>query len=179
MMAALDNISLQVEMAVTLRLAVKRDIPRFEWYGEYRHFRNLFRRAWREQVAGRRLLLVADCNDFPIGHIFIQLHSANPRISDGKTRAYLYSFRVMEIFQGHGIGTALITEAERLLVERGFRQATIAVAKDNTRALRLYERLNYAVFGEDPGRWSYTDHKGKVIKVVEPCWILEKHLEVR
>ncbi len=177
-MTALDNISLTIELPIHLRLAEKADIPRLEWYGQYRHFRQLFRRAYREQLQGRRVMLIADCNAFPIGHIFVQLHSSNPRIADGQARAYFYSFRVMEMFQGQGIGTWLILEAEHMLRERGFHWVTIAVAKDNPGALRLYERLNYRKFADDPGRWSYTDHQGRVRKVEEPCWILEKKLEI-
>ena len=161
---------------VTLRPAEKDDLPKLEWYGAYTHYRNLFRRAYRDQLKGRRLMLLADCNDFPIGCLFIQLVSSNRRIADGKGRAYLYSFRVMEMFRGRGIGTALISEAEQMLHDRGYHSATIAVAKTNTDALRLYERLGYQRFGQDPGRWSYTDHRGRLRQVEEPCWVLEKTL---
>ena len=58
-------------------------------------------------------MLVADCNDFPIGHIFIQLSSGEQHIADGRRRAYLYSLRVMDMFQGRGIGTRLIDEASK------------------------------------------------------------------
>ncbi|GAB4508452.1 MAG: GNAT family N-acetyltransferase [Anaerolineae bacterium] len=177
-MAALDEVSMLVELPIVIRAAERRDVPLMEWYGQYTHFRNLFHKTWREQLQGRRLMLVADCSGFPIGHVFIQLRSTNTRIADGRRRAYLYSFRVMEMFQGRGIGTRLLQEAERILQGRDYLWATIAVAKDNDGALRLYERLGYRKFAEDPGRWTYTDHEGNVIKVEEPCWILEKRLEM-
>jgi ribosomal protein S18 acetylase RimI-like enzyme len=92
---------------------------------------------------------------------------------------YLYAFRVMEMFRGHGIGTWLLQEAENIIVDRGLEWSTIAVAKENHSARRLYERLGYQKFAEDSGRWSYLDHKGIVRHVHEPCWLLEKHLQSR
>ena len=168
--------AVSLNLNITLRPARQDDIPKLEWYGQYRHYRNLFQRAFREQQAGRRLILVADCNDFPVGQIAIQFEGNAARIADGRLRGYLYSFRVMDMFRGHGLGTRLITEAERELRGRGFSWATIAVAKDNPGALRLYERLGYVRFADDPGRWNYIDHRGRVRQVDEPCWILEKHL---
>jgi len=78
-----------------------------------------------------------------------------------------------------GVGTHLITEAETMLREGGFRWATIAAAKENAGARRLYERLGYRVFAEDPGNWSYIDHAGSLRHVHEPCWIMEKRLQPR
>jgi ribosomal protein S18 acetylase RimI-like enzyme len=170
---------MDLPITVSFRLARRDDVPKFEWFGQYTHFRNLFRKAFREQERGQRLILVADCADFPIGHVFILLHSENERIADGQTRGYFYSFRVMEMFRGQGLGTRLLTEAEAILLERGFHWATIAAAKDNARARQLYERLGYTVFAEDIGEWSYTDHRGTLRNVHEPSWLLEKQLLLR
>ncbi|MBZ0302259.1 MAG: GNAT family N-acetyltransferase [Anaerolineae bacterium] len=166
--------TLSVQIPVTLRTATPEDLPKLEWYGQYRHFRGLFRRTFREQQADRRLMLVADVNDFPIGHIFIQL---KPEIQLGvPPHAYFYSFRVMEMFRNRGIGTLLMSEAEAQALEHGLEWATIAAAKDNHGARRLYERLGYRVFASDEGSWSYIDHRGRTRSVNEPCWLLEKHL---
>ncbi|MDX1991839.1 MAG: GNAT family N-acetyltransferase [bacterium] len=178
-MTSLDPASLHIEFEVSLRIAALEDLPRLEWYGQYAHFRNLFQRAYREQVQGKRLMLVADCRGFPVGHVFMQFQTNNPLIADGKTRAYLYSFRVMELFRGKGIGTLLLNESENLLKGRGFCYATLAVGKDNARAMALYERMGYRRIGEDAGRWNYTDHHGRLRFVNEPCWVLEKHLNMR
>ena len=176
-MTTLDQPALMLEMAVTLRLATYSDLPKLEWYGQYTHFRALFRRTFQEQLQRRRLMLVADCNDFPIGNIFIQL-SGEQRFNDGRRRAYFYSLRVMDMFQGHGIGTRLLHEAEVLAAENRFRWATIAAARDNPRARRLYERLGYYVVAEDEGKWSYRDHENRVRYVHEPCWVLEKQIDM-
>ena len=83
------------------------------------------------------------------------------------------------MFRGRGIGTRLLEEAENILVERGFRWATIAVAKDNPDALRLYRRLGFRTIRADDGDWSYRDHEGSLRFVHEPCWVLEKQLHLR
>jgi ribosomal protein S18 acetylase RimI-like enzyme len=168
---------LALDMVVSLRPATADDLPKLEWYGQYQHFRNLFRRAFREQQTGRRLILLAIVNDFPIGQIFIQYHTR--RAHARAPRAYFYSFRVMEMFRGQGIGTWLLQEAEAIVSDRGLQWATIAAAKENVAARRLYERLGYRIIGEDAGHWSYIDHRGRTCKVDEPCWLLEKKLSPR
>jgi ribosomal protein S18 acetylase RimI-like enzyme len=178
-MTALNRPTLTLELPVALRLATYSDLPKLEWYGQYTHFRALFRRTYQDQLQHRRLMLVADCNNFPIGNIFIQLNNNEARISEGRRRAYFYSLRVMEMFRGFGIGTQLIHEAESLTADHGFSWATIAAAKDNPRARRLYERLGYRVFGEDEGKWNYLDHENRMRYVHEPCWVLEKRIELR
>jgi ribosomal protein S18 acetylase RimI-like enzyme len=175
-MTAFEHTALILEIPVTFRIATREDLPKLEWFGQYTHFRNLIRRSFREQVNGRRLLLVADFNGFPIGQVFIQFQSMNTNIADGSTRGYFYSFRVMDLFQNQGIGTRLLQEAETILIERGYRYVTLSVAKDNPDALRLYERNGYYIIGQDEGRWSYVDHRGVTRDVVEPCWMLEKSL---
>ena len=175
-MTALEPEAIDLTLDVTIRAAIKSDIPKLEWHGQYSHFRKMFQRAYREQLRGRRLILVAEKDDFPIGHIFIQFVGSSGQIADGVERAYLYSFRVMEQFQRRGIGTRLLQEAQTLLRKRGYRTAIIAVAKHNQGARRLYERLGYILFAQDSGRWQYTDHRGVVQQVHEPCWLLKKSL---
>lgn len=169
--------SFYVQLPITIRAATADDVAKLEWQGEFAHFRGLFQRSYREQVAGNRLMLVATSNDYPIARLFIQFHSKNTLIANGHNRGYLYSFYVMEMFRGHGIGTQLIDRAEHILTDRGFTVATIAVAKDNAKALRLYQRRNYEIFTEDEGKWRYHDHLGKMRHVHEPCWLLAKPLQ--
>ena len=165
--------TLQIE--VRLRLAVAEDLPKLEWMGQYIHFRRLYQHTYEDQLAGRRLMIVADFNGFPIGQVF--LHLGNADFADSPlARGYLYALRVMEPFQRQGIGTRLIDAAETMLRQRGYRWAAIAVAKDNPNARRLYERLGYVVFADDPGRWQYADHEGRIQRVVEPAWMLQKRL---
>lgn len=166
---------LRISLPVEIRAAKEFDLPLLEWYGQYSHFRNLFRHAYRDQLSGIRLMLVADCNQFPIGTIFILYMNED----EPNRQAYLYSLRVMDMFQRQGIGTRLMMEAEAQVLARGYDCVTISVAKTNPVARRLYERLGYQIFMEDRGEWSYTDDLGKVRHVKEPCWMLQKTISLR
>lgn len=169
---------LEVVLPVRIRTATAVDVVRLEWYGQYAHHRNLFRKAYRDQQLGKRLILVADCKQFPIGRIFI-LFILKQHGDGGSQLSYLYSLRVMEMFRNQGIGSRLIAEAEQKIAERGYNQVTIGVAKTNLDARRLYERLGYQVYSDDPGQWSYTDHLGNVRSIKEPCWLLQKQIRLR
>lgn len=173
-MTNLEQRSILVEVPVTLRAATAEDLPKLEWNGQYRHFRNVFRRTFREQQAGRRLMLLAVSNTIPIGQVFILFKK--PMALGAEARGYFYSFRVMEMFRGRGLGSALLHEAEHIIGERGYEWAVIAAAKENIGARRLYERLGYRIFAEDTGNWSYVDHRGVRQEVHEPCWMLEKSI---
>lgn len=170
-------LTLHMSLSVTIRPLKSADLPKLELDGQFAKFRTLFKRAYRDQLEGRRLMLVAERGDEIVARLFILFNSADFTIADGETRAYLYSFFVVPVLRGLGLGTHMVEHAEHLLLERGFRYATIAVAKDNEGALKLYQRLGYLIQREDPGRWSYTDHLGQVQRVYEPCWIMEKRLE--
>ncbi len=158
-MVAREEMSWVVELPVTLRLARFDDLPKLEWYGQYTHFRNLFRRAFREQQQHRRLMLVADCNDFPIGHVFIQLHSTENGIADGNGRAYLYALRVMDMFRGQGIGTRLYEQLFAELKKMDIHAIIAGISLPNEASVKLHERLGFAAAGTyrqvgfKDGRW--------------------------
>jgi len=178
-MTALEHATTHISVPIFFRTARIEDLPKLEWYGQFTHYRNLFRRAYREQLLGTRLMLIADSNNFPIGHIFLQFVNPDPENHPEMRRAYLYSLRVMEMFRGYGIGTRLIEEAENIIADRDYFMAVIAVSKENYRARRLYERMGYHVFADDLGNWSYTDHEGRIREVQEPCWLLQKEILIR
>lgn len=156
---------------VVIRNGTERDLPAMEWEGEYRRYRRLYRLAMDEAKAGRRFVLVAEVSGRIIGQIIVQLNRA-----DSTGTGYLYAFRVRPEWRNRGIGTRLILEAEAALMGLGFRRTLIAVARDNPGARRLYERLGYSLFAEDAGEWSFVDDRGRLQRVVEPSWLLEKVL---
>ena len=167
--------ALTLHLNINLRLAERSDLVKLEWGGQYAHFRQMFSETYDDQIMNRRLMIVADLDGYPVGQVFVQLDSPGGWLFGGK-RGYLYSLRVIDALQRHGIGTALVREAERMLVQRGHGTVSIAAAKDNPDARRLYERLGYKVVSDDDGRWSYVDQYGNTQHVYEPCWILEKYL---
>jgi ribosomal protein S18 acetylase RimI-like enzyme len=175
-MTVTDRPTLKLQMEVTFRYAIPSDLPKLEWYGQYTHFRRVFQKTYEEQEAGYRLMLLAVTNNWPIGQMFIQLANFDDPFVDMRRRGYFYSFRVMDAFQGRGLGSALLEEAIRVLAERRYDTVSIAAAKDNPGAKRLYERHGFRVVAEDPGRWHYVDHEGRTHYVSEPCYILEREV---
>ena len=159
---------------IHIRPAIAADLPLLEWYGQYTHFRRVLQRTFEDQQTGKRLMLLADLNNFPIGQIFLLLKVPPNRAH--KPSGYLYSLRVLSHMQGMGIGTRLVSAAEEILTTRGFYSAIISATKDNVRARSLYERLGYRVFAEDAGKWNYENHLGETVYVQQPCWMLHKKL---
>jgi GNAT superfamily N-acetyltransferase len=169
---------LPLAVDVVVRKAERSDLSALEWFGQYAHYRRLFRQTFEEQVLGDRLMLVADFNGFPIGQVFLQLHSRRPT-PDQTPRLYIYALRVLDPFQRLGVGTALLNAAEAYAHEKRYGWSTIAAGKDNPAARRMYEKRGYVVCAEENGDWSFTDQHGRVRYVHEPCWVLEKRLELR
>lgn len=160
-----------------IRQMIQADLPALEWDGEYAHFRRLYADIFRSASRGKAVLWVADLpGSGIIGQLFVQLNSGRPELADGARRAYIYGVRVKPSFRHHGVGTRLLLTAEIDLVERGFRWVTLNVARENTDARRLYEKLGYQVIAAEPGQWSYLDEKGQRKDVDEPAWRMEKKL---
>jgi ribosomal protein S18 acetylase RimI-like enzyme len=164
------------QVKIAIRLLRKADLPELEWSDEHARYRRLFLSAFEDMQAGSRILLVATAGAAVIGRLFIQLDSSDTRYADGVSRGYFYALRVHPDWQGHGIGTHLLGVGENELRGRGFGWASIAVGKDNSGAMRLYQRLGYAIFSEDPGIWYFTDEHGNIQREHEPSWIMQKSL---
>jgi ribosomal protein S18 acetylase RimI-like enzyme len=73
----------------------------------------------------------------------------------------IYQFDTMEGLRGLGLGTRLLTEAERRIRERGQRVGQLGVELDNLRARSLYERCGYVFSHEEDASWEYLDEAGK------------------
>jgi len=152
------------------------EVAALEWEGAYTHYRKVFQQTYEDVARGQRVMLVAVLGAQLIGQVFIQLSSTERRYADGYSRGYLYSLRVRPEWQSQGIGTRLVKAAEIALRARGFTTAVIAAGKENPRAYRLYERLGYRSFADDPGVWYFQDVNGVQQSVNEPCWVMEKTL---
>ncbi len=121
---------------------------------------------WVAELPGKEL----------IGQVLVQLKSSRFELADGKTRAYIFGFRIKPEYRGLGIGSKMMQRIEIDLIEKGYEWAILNVNHDNGQARILYERLGYQVVGEEPGSWSYIDDKGKRCDVDEPAWRMEKKL---
>lgn len=135
----------RVTLEVSIREIVQDDLAGFrEWYGPDRD--DSFRRSFDRHRAGEVVYLVADLRGRPVGHLgvdFVRVREA----------AHLWQFGVLPALQSHGIGSAMVAEAERCAAARGFRIVEIGAEMDNPRARALYERLGYDVVDERDGEW--------------------------
>jgi len=162
---------------VVIRQAELDDLPGLEWDGEFTHFRRVYADAYQRAKRGLSLIWVAHLPTRGIiGQVFIQLVCDRVELADGRTRAYLYSFRVRPEYRSAGLGSRIMQVVEDDLIARGVLTLTLNVAKDNPRAQQLYERRGYQRVAHEPGIWSYPDEKGVWHTVEEPAWRMEKRL---
>jgi len=162
---------------LTIRVITYEDLPDLEWDGEFTHYRRLYANAFQQQKKGETIMWIAELPEVGIiGQAFVQLVGSRPELADGFMRAYIYSVRVRPLYRNLGIGSQLMKIAEEDLIQRGFLYVTLNVGKDNLKAKQLYERLGYEVVADEPGNWSYQDHRGKRQSVHEPAWRMQKQL---
>jgi len=162
--------------AVHIRHATDDDLLALEWEGEYTHYRRMYRHAMQDSKRGNRVLLVAEVEGEVIGQIFIYFRPSWSRHFPNEQAGYLHSFRIKPQFRNQGIGTSLVRHAESILVQSEYHRSVISVAKENPEAVRLYQTLGYSIFTEDPGQWSYIDHRGRIQQVEEPVHLMQKRL---
>lgn len=160
-----------------IRDAGEADLIALEWCGEYAHFRRLFADTYQQSILGLAKIWVAEIGgSVLIGQLMVSLKGNRPELADGKTRAYVFGFRVQPAYRNLGIGTLMMQTVEDNLWQNGFRKVTLNVARTNHAARRFYERLSYLIVGDEPGDWSYLDQYGNRHEVHEPAWRMEKEL---
>lgn len=125
----------------------------------------------RRQDAGDALVLLALIERWPVGHLLVDFAAMA-----AQGAAHLWHMGVHDSVRSRGIGSELITTAERLASRRGLSVIALEVEKDNPDARRLYERLGYSIVGERDEVWPEPDATGKLHEVAHPCWLMRKHL---
>lgn len=162
---------LTVVAEVRIRPCQQEDLELLEWFGLYRHHREIFLDAFARQLRGDNVMLVADLNDFPVGQAWVDLVK---RQVEGV--GYIWAVRVFPFLRGLGIGTRLMQAAEDVLRERGLGIAEVGVEKDNETAHGLYLRLGYQPHGNLVEEYTYTTSEGVPGHQVVDQWILRKRL---
>lgn len=153
------------------------DLSALEWDGEYSHFRVVYQNTFERATQGQAVLWVAECEGKGIiGQVFVQLECDRPELANGTTHAYMFSFRIKPEYRDQGLGSRILEIIETDLRKRGFRFLTLNVAKENTPAIRLYEKRGYHIVAHEEGNWSYPDADGHWHQVKEPAWRMEKDL---
>ena len=165
------------QQRILIRQLVFEDLAALEWDGEYTHFRRLYQEIYQNACNGKALMWLADLpGEEIVGQVFVQLDSSRNELANGKSRAYIYGFRVKPAYQCAGIGTKMLTTVENDLQKRKYEWITLNVGRENLDARRFYDRRGYYVVAADPGQWSYYDNQGKKNQVNEPAWRMLKRL---
>ena len=115
-------------------IAVRRSVG---WSGDTVH--DQFRRV----AEGKRLVLVAEYDDYAVGTVSLEWNSAHYRSVRGQRSAHISNLVVRPGYQRQGIGRALVEAAEEAAHLRGYSVVTIGVDQPNRYARRLYERWGY------------------------------------
>ncbi|WP_414637397.1 GNAT family N-acetyltransferase [Actinophytocola sp.] len=123
------------------------------------------------------VLLTAWADGAPIGDVYLWLDKAE----EPEIREYLPDVPLLthlEVVLGHrnhGVGTMLIDEAENLARARKHRHIALAVAVDNDKAAKLYDRLGYLNWSREP-IFCYSLDFGDGERRAELCHVLVKPL---
>ncbi|MGE0665156.1 MAG: GNAT family N-acetyltransferase [Sphingomonadales bacterium] len=133
-------------MTAMIRTATLSDIPAMVRLEEISFPGNrLSPRSLRRLVVGpRALCLIAELDGAVAGDAVVLLRCDSPS-------ARLYSIAVEPGLRRSGIGTALLTEAERLAARAGRAEMRLTVREDNDPAIRRYLATGYRQAGRKPG----------------------------
>lgn len=89
--------------------------------------------------------LVAEIDNKPIGAVWVRIMNDYGHI-DNDTPSFAISLH--KDYRGLGIGTALMKEMLRILKDRGYKQASLAVQKANY-AVRMYQKTGFEIVNEN------------------------------
>jgi len=156
-------------LPVTIRACRATDLPKLEWFGEFRHHRAIIREAFELQARGEALMLVADAGGFPIGQAWLQL-----RRGAGAT---VWAVRVLEPFQNRGVGARLMAALEKTAALLGHCELELGVEQDNHKARAFYEHLGWGLAGERRESYEYTTPDGRTVTHDLQEWVMTKRLD--
>ena len=89
--------------------------------------------------------LAAEIDNKPIGAVWVLIMNDYGHI-DNDTPSFAISLH--KDYRGLGIGTVLMKEMLRILKDRGYKQASLAVQKANY-AVRMYQKTGFEIVGEN------------------------------
>jgi ribosomal protein S18 acetylase RimI-like enzyme len=137
----IDQVPLVLEL--TIRRCLASDLPKLEWFGMFTAHREIFCDAFKRQQGGENLMLVCDCNGFPIGQVWIDFTR-----KEDESVALIWALRIYPFLQNLCIGGRLLTAAEWAVRQRNLRTVEVFVEKTCPAARRFYERHGYEQVGE-------------------------------
>ena len=90
--------------------------------------------------------------------------------------AEIWQLATMPALQSLGLGTMLIRALEDAARIHGFRTVVLLVEVENDRALRLYQRLGYAVTGSETASWDTEGDDDQIVRYTADCRMMSKEL---
>ena len=131
-------------------------------------------------VAGTAAYLIGWREGDPAAHVLMRWTGATDAFlrSRNAIDPYIEALAVRPDLQSIGIGTAMLAEAERRTLQRGFTTIALAVGVDNDGARRLYDRLGYrdAGLGDFRATWTAIDREGRETTQGETVTYMRKYL---
>lgn len=89
--------------------------------------------------------LVAQVDGLIVGAVWVRCIPGFGHLDDSVPE---FAVSVYSQYRGKGIGFEMMTEMLRLLREKGYPKASLAVQKDNY-AVKLYQRAGFEIYGEN------------------------------
>lgn len=129
------------------------DLPRIAWSGSPTHIENVERQLGRTARGEVEYLAARSPSGWPIAKCAIDY-------TQHKGAGTMFQLATLRGLRGLGIARRLISEAEKRIERRGLNTAMLGVENDNARARNIYERLGYAVCGEENESWESEDAQG-------------------
>jgi ribosomal protein S18 acetylase RimI-like enzyme len=163
-----------VDDETSIRDAGADDVRRFVKNTDDRHY-------LLQHLDGRRGVLLFAFRAWAFaGHIVLRLAAAEePELRAGLPGVPLLErLRVADGQQNSGVGRSLIAAAEHRLSALGHRQVALGVHPENEPAIRLYERLAFAVWRRET-LTTFSEHvqeDGRTVRAEEPCLVYVKDL---
>ena len=89
--------------------------------------------------------LIAEIDNKPVGAVWVRIMNDYGHIDDDTPSSAISLYKD---YRGMGIGTALMKEMLRILKDRGYKQASLAVQKANY-AVRMYKKTGFEIIDEN------------------------------
>lgn len=104
-------------------------------------------RVYVENFGKRKgdIAYVAEADDQIVGAVWVRIMNDYGHIDD-ETPSFAIS--LYKDYRGHGIGTALMKEMLHALSNAGYRQASLAVQKENY-AVKMYKNVGFRIVDEN------------------------------
>lgn len=166
--------SYKIQKEIIIRECQEDDLGKLEWFGQFYEHREIIKQTFQKFINGTNYFLIAEFNNFPIGQVWIDFKKKEKR-----STGIIWALRVLEPFQGLGIGKRMLSHSEGKIWKRGLRNSELNVEKSNTRARKLYENCGYLVTGEEINESSYTNPNNELINYVSEQWIMDKKLGIQ